>query len=274
MKKYKFILILFLFFPILVFATDVPGLYRFNISPTQAVINAGESVGINVDAWVYGSNVANNVTINMGNGQSSSVSCTGGHNCSGVTSPVNYSVPGTYMITATLCYLDSSGLGTICVPPKPFGDSSPCCMSETAQVIVTGSSVVCVPDNCNGICPVGCTVAEDPDCGCLDGDGCCGIGCDSISDDDCPLGVSRYRNALTWDDIITFIWAGIISIFSQSIVLVVLMILIGAYVIATSGGNIKRVQLGKRIIIWTLIGYTVILLARGIIMFIINAMGS
>jgi len=39
---------------------------------------------------------------------------------------------------------------------------------------------------CNGVCPAGCTVAQDPDCGCQNGNGCCGIGCNSTNDNDCP----------------------------------------------------------------------------------------
>lgn len=49
-----------------------------------------------------------------------------------------------------------------------------------------GPPPVCVPDGCNANCPAGCTVAEDPDCGCQDGNGCCGIGCNFANDNDCP----------------------------------------------------------------------------------------
>jgi len=269
---FVFLLFSILFLPILVFAGEVAGLYRLNITSSQAIINTGESIRVNVDAWAYGDNVANRVVIDMGNGRNVAVICqAGGHDCSGTTAAVTYNIPGNYTITATLCYLDSiNPLGTICTPPVAGG---PCCMTETTQVRVMGP-VLCSADGCNGNCPAGCTVAEDPDCGCLDGDGCCGIGCDNASDSDCAAGVSRYRNPLIWDEIIAFIWGTIMYLFGHSIVLAVLMILIGAYVIATSGGNITRVQLGKRIIIWTIIGYAVMLLARGIIMFIINTMGS
>ena len=271
MRKSKFVLIFFLFFPVLVFAGEIAGLYRLNITPSQAIINTGESIRVNVDAWTYGNNVANLVTIDMGNGDAAAVNCqSGGQNCSGNTAPVTYNVPGNYTITATLCYMSNTGF-TVCTPPVAVG--VPCCVKETTQVRVMGP-VLCSADGCNGNCPAGCAVAEDPDCGCLSGDGCCGIGCDNASDNDCVAGVSYYRNPLIWDEIISFIWAAIISIFSQSIVLAVLMILVGAYIITTSGGNIIKVQLGKRIIIWTLIGYVVMLLARGIIMFIINTMGS
>jgi hypothetical protein len=39
---------------------------------------------------------------------------------------------------------------------------------------------------CDGTCPLGCTVTEDPDCGpCQGGNNCCGLGCDSSNDSDC-----------------------------------------------------------------------------------------
>ena len=48
------------------------------------------------------------------------------------------------------------------------------------------SNTFCCDNQCNGSCsPSGCTVAQDPDCGCQDGNGCCGIGCNSSNDSDC-----------------------------------------------------------------------------------------
>jgi len=47
----------------------------------------------------------------------------------------------------------------------------------------------CIPTAplCNHICPAGCSVSQDPDCGCLGGNFCCGvIGCDNANDSDCP----------------------------------------------------------------------------------------
>jgi hypothetical protein len=49
---------------------------------------------------------------------------------------------------------------------------------------------VCTPTVplCNGVCPAGCTVAQDPDCPpCQGGNSCCGIGCNNANDSDCPL---------------------------------------------------------------------------------------
>ena len=84
-----------------------------------------------------------------------------------------------------------------------------------------------------------------------------------------PSGPERYRNPLVWNDIITFIWWGpIMYIYGHAIVLVVLFLLVGAYVLATSGGNPERVKRAQKIIFWTIIGYLVMLLAKGIINFI------
>jgi hypothetical protein len=41
---------------------------------------------------------------------------------------------------------------------------------------------------CDTICPSGCSVYQDPDCGCRRGDGCCGLGCSYALDDDCVAG--------------------------------------------------------------------------------------
>lgn len=73
--------------------------------------------------------------------------------------------------------------------------------------------VVCKPDGCNGVCPSGCTVAEDADCGCSNNNGCCGIGCDNANDNDCPsvlLGsVSGYVYNITRSNRIAnaYVWA-------------------------------------------------------------------
>jgi len=52
--------------------------------------------------------------------------------------------------------------------------------------IIGEGDVPCIPNpNCDGVCVDGCTVLQDPDCGCANGNGCCGIDCDEITDDDC-----------------------------------------------------------------------------------------
>jgi len=60
---------------------------------------------------------------------------------------------------------------------------------------------VCTPSSplCNGVCPAGCTVAQDPDCGCLSGNSCCGIGCNNASDSECPATAECTEDECTED---------------------------------------------------------------------------
>ena len=53
-------------------------------------------------------------------------------------------------------------------------------------------------------------------------------------------------------------------LFGLSLALAPLMIIIGAFVMVTSAGDPKRAANGKKIILYTIIGFSIILLARGI----------
>jgi hypothetical protein len=61
------------------------------------------------------------------------------------------------------------------------------CVEDTPTCVADSScaGTVCVPDGCNGICPAGCSVSQDPDCGCQSGNGCCPTGCLYSTDTDC-----------------------------------------------------------------------------------------
>ena len=54
-------------------------------------------------------------------------------------------------------------------------------------------------------------------------------------------------------------------IFTLAIGILPIMILIGAYVMTTGGGNPQKRILGKKIIIYAVIGFIIIALTRGII---------
>lgn len=54
-------------------------------------------------------------------------------------------------------------------------------------------------------------------------------------------------------------------IFTISLAIVPLLIMIGAFNIVTAGGDIKKVAAGKSIITYALIGFTILLLAKGLI---------
>ena len=72
------------------------------------------------------------------------------------------------------------------------GDALIDCDDPDCALDPTCIPLICSPDGCSGICPVDCTIAEDPDCGCQDDNGCCGIGCNYTNDNDClPLNELR-----------------------------------------------------------------------------------
>jgi len=63
-------------------------------------------------------------------------------------------------------------------------------------------------------------------------------------------------------------------IFKIAITLAPLMIIIGAFYIMTAGGDTNRVTTGKNIILYTLIGFAIILLAKGLVAVIKQLLGG
>jgi hypothetical protein len=133
---------------------------------------------------------------------------------------------------------------------------------------------LCVADGCNSICPANCDVSQDPDCGCADGNGCCPLGCDNSSDSDCPpLNPDTYVNPLVANDIVEFVQQILVFIFTALMPLCILIIIIGAYVMLTSGGIPTKFDLGRKIVIWALIGFAIAVVSRGIIHLVWLVMG-
>jgi len=62
-------------------------------------------------------------------------------------------------------------------------------------------------------------------------------------------------------------------IFMIALGLAPLMIIIGAFYILTAGADPKRVETGKNIILYTVIGFTIILLGRALVYVIQNILG-
>ena len=79
-----------------------------------------------------------------------------------------------------------------------------------------------------------------------------------------PLNASNFEEIV--NNIINFL-------FTLAIALVPLMILIGAFYIMTAGGDTNRVTTGKNIILYALIGFFIILLAKGIVSVIEQILG-
>ena len=82
---------------------------------------------------------------------------------------------------------------------------------------------------------------------------------------DCPPGVICIPNPLKWCTLDDFIYAITDFIFWIVSALAPLMIVIGAFYFLTSAGNPLQVAQGKKIILYTLVGYAIILISKGLI---------
>ncbi len=89
-----------------------------------------------------------------------------------------------------------------------------------------------------------------------------------------PISIPGSTNALECKDVICpfsshtsiegFIKSAVDYIFYISVILAPLMIIIGAFLFLTSAGSPKQSKLGGSIIQWTVIGFAIILFAKGI----------
>jgi len=79
-----------------------------------------------------------------------------------------------------------------------------------------------------------------------------------------PLQAAEFEDIL--DNVIDFI-------FNIAIVLVPLMIVIAGFLFVTAGGNAEQINKAKTMIIWTAIGFLIILLSKGIMGIIMNLLG-
>jgi len=90
-----------------------------------------------------------------------------------------------------------------------------------------------------------------------------------------PIVVSavEFQNPLEYETFGELIDAIIKYIFYIAVVVTPLMIIIGAFYILTAAGDPKKIGTGKNVIIYTLIGLAIILLARGLIAMIESLIG-
>jgi len=86
-------------------------------------------------------------------------------------------------------------------------------------------------------------------------------------------GFINFQNPLQYETFGELIDAIIKFIFYIAVVIAPLMVIIGAFYILTAGGDPKKIGTGKNIIIYTLIGLAIILLARGLIAMIESVIG-
>ena len=63
-------------------------------------------------------------------------------------------------------------------------------------------------------------------------------------------------------------------IFKVAVIIAPIMMLVGGFFFATAGGNSEQITKGKKIIFWTLIGFLVTLLSRGVTNLLIGILGG
>jgi len=90
-----------------------------------------------------------------------------------------------------------------------------------------------------------------------------------------PIIVSavEFQNPLEYETFGELIDAIIDFIFYIAIVIAPLMAIIGAFYLLTAGGDPKKIGTGKNIIIYTLIGLAIVMLARGLLAMIESIIG-
>ncbi|TET84935.1 MAG: hypothetical protein E3J36_00015 [Candidatus Nealsonbacteria bacterium] len=90
-----------------------------------------------------------------------------------------------------------------------------------------------------------------------------------------PIIVSavEFQNPLEYETFGELIDAIIDFIFYIAVVVAPLMIIIGAFYLLTAAGDPKKIGTGKNIIIYTLIGLAIVMLARGLIAMVESVIG-
>ena len=90
--------------------------------------------------------------------------------------------------------------------------------------------------------------------------------CQSAHIDSCemPTGSVCYCNPLSGEGLDSIIDPIIDFIFKISIVIVPVLVIYGAFMIITAAGDVAKVEQAKKIIFWTLVGFIIVLLSRGI----------
>ena len=81
------------------------------------------------------------------------------------------------------------------------------------------------------------------------------------------------KNPIIYDTIIEVVESLTSFVFTLGIVLAPLVFLIGGFVFLTSGGDTNKVQKGKDIMVYAVIGFVIILLVKGLVELIENTLG-
>jgi len=196
--------------------------------------------GLNVEGYAnityYGGDVAN-VEVDFGDGNTESYSC-----------DISPSKPS---CTVVFRYVyDHNGDYPVDVGAGPSGD-------HTWHRIGTANISV---DHCsNGV--------QDQD---EEGVDCGGRECTPCS----QPSPNQYDNPILADNAVEFIWQLVYFFFSVVFYLSILFILIGAYILVTARGDVNKIRLAKKIIIFTLIGFAISYAGRAILVFTVTVLGD
>jgi len=85
--------------------------------------------------------------------------------------------------------------------------------------------------------------------------------------------IIRIENPITATSFESVIDNAIDFVFKIAIVLAPLMVVIGGFLLLTAGGNISQVGRAKSLLLWTAIGFLVVLLSKGILAIINQILG-
>lgn len=85
--------------------------------------------------------------------------------------------------------------------------------------------------------------------------------------------IIRIENPITAESFEEIIDNVIDFVFKIAIVLAPLMVVIGGFLLLTAGGNISQVGRAKSLLLWTAIGFLVVLLSKGILAIINQILG-
>ena len=85
--------------------------------------------------------------------------------------------------------------------------------------------------------------------------------------------IIRIENPITAGSFEEIIDNVIDFVFKIAIVLAPLMVVIGGFLLLTAGGNISQVGRAKSLLLWTAIGFLVVLLSKGILAIINQILG-
>ncbi len=172
--------------------------------------------------------------------------CTGSYDCSGNVTSRTFSQSGWWV--AEYCIWQQCGslrAEVHCLPGEAFFVDPPRC----------GDGIV-----------------NQPSEQCDDGNNDPGDGCDAncqlegpAPPPSTPTLPTGYDNPLRWNTILEFLSYILRMLFWVGVIILFFVLLIGAYYVITSGGSSTRILAAKKIFLWALVGFVIIILGRAII---------